>query len=365
MAITPATPIDTSVDRMAAIRDAFVKGTDVDEAVSGLNADEPSLIGEASEDSLNRPVVEATPVSQEEQAPEQVSTSTQESNPDTEVLYVKGPNGEKHKLEISYSDRQKIKDAFAKAAGMRKFATERDQYKKQHEEAKKKLEELSSNFSKLETIFKERGAKGIFEQLGGEGAFEKAVEAELQRREYLANLSPEEKFQLSAKEREAEYQKSHEELKRKYDDMLGKLTKEQEQATIRSLESKLTPAFEKVRFKGQLGDGVAEQEIDEAIWSKVTNRLSEYPDDVELTQAIIEKEFRNVAGIYKKLLDKQVDVKLKQSVEKKKEEATTKAQGLVKKNMTAQSLNADVADDIKNSNWSSLLQKVMLGKANI
>lgn len=345
---------------MAAIRDAYMNDSDPMAAVYGGDS---SAAEEPEQETVQEEEVAEQDTDAGTTEPSQAQATSTPS--DIETVYVKDEKGQKQKLDISYADKQKIKEAYLKAAGMHKFRQERDSERKSKAEIQKKLEDLTADFGKLDRVFKDKGAKGLFELLGGQGSWEKAVENEIKQREHFAQLSPEERMQHHMQEKEKVFQSEKSELEKKYQTMLEKIEQQNTQATVRSLESKLSPAFEKHRFKGKLGDDAAEGEIDDAIWTKVTKRLSEYPEEVELTQGIIEKEFRSVSSIYKNLLEKQTDSRVKLAVDKKKQDAASRVQVVTKKGMASQGMESGVAEDIKNSNWSSLMQRVMLGKAKL
>lgn len=330
-------------DPIATMRQAFVEGKDAEAAVYGGTGapDNPAIIETETE------IVESAPT----------ETPILEEL-DTEVLWAKDETGKRQKIEVDYKNRESIKKAYLKAVGMRKFQAERDNEKKQRAELEKKLTELSGNFSELERAYKDGGAKGIFERLGGEGAWEKAVADELSRREKLAAMSPDERIALEKDQllKRAEVEKAA--ILANHQKMMAELTAERETAAERSLYSRLTPAFEKYRFHGKLGDDAAEHAIDKAIWSEVTAKLAEYPDDVELTRSVLDKEFRQASAIYQKVISKQVESQTATLLQNKKADAATRTQTLVKKNLTAQSMDQELANDLKNSDWSSVLQKV-------
>lgn len=363
--LTHGVEVGRGPDPIAAARDAWLKGTDPEIAVYGTSSEPVESESSSDAELVQSGTVEPEEVQHAETPSLEVVTEVDTPEMDIETLYVKDSSGKKQKLEISYKDKEKIKEAFLKAAGMRKFQTERDLSKKELADLKKKHEELSNDFGKLDRIYKENGARGLFEALGGSGAWEKAVESELESRQSMASMSPEERMQRHFQEKEKTYQSEKSELESKYKSMLDKINQEQETATLRTLESKLVPAFEKHNFKGKLGDDVAEEKINRAIWTEVTEKLAEYPDNIDLTSGIIEKEFRTASAVYSKILNKQVENRVQQTVAKKKEDATQRAQVVVKKGMTANQINSGVAEDIKNSNWSSLMQKVMSGKVKL
>jgi hypothetical protein len=364
-------------DPIAALRDAYLNDRDPEEAVYGSAGTQEKDIPAAQEGSWEK-LAESAGLGTEQniaeqteaqsEAPEvgaQVSVETPEQDLDVETLWVKGPNGTKQKIEVSYKDKEKIKQAYLKMAGMQKFRTERDLERASKAELEKKLAALSGDFDKLNSLFQEKGAKGLFEQLGGPGAFEKAIEEELAKREQLASMSPEEKMQLQYQEKEKSHLQEKSNLEKKYQEMLAKIEAEKEEASTKSLESKLVPAFDKYRYAGKLGDAVAESKIDKAIWREVMENLAELPDDTKLTSALIEKEFRTASSIYSKMVNSQVESKLKETVTKKKEDAAQRTQLAVKKGLASNTVNQEIEDDVKSGNWSSLLQKAFAGSGKL
>ncbi len=135
----------------------------------------------------------------------------------------------------------------------------------------------------------------------------------------------------------------------------NQIAQEKEQAEIRSLESKLQPAFDRYRFAGKLGDEATENLYDESIWIKVRGRLSEYPDEVELTQAIIDKEFRTVYNAFKKHIKVQTEKQLKKTVENKKAQTAKRARVAAKKGLSGQSTQKKILESLKGGNLTDAL----------
>ena len=277
------------------------------------------------------------------------------TNVDIETVTVKGPEGRKQKLEIDYSDKKAIKNAFIKAAGMRKFQAERDAAMKSQKATSEEFEALKTDFDKIEAAFSEHGAKGIVALLGGEAAWEEAVNKENEHREYVANLSAEEKYQLELKQRDEVYQRQLSAERQQREQFQQQIAAEKEQAELRQLQSMLEPSFDRYRFAGKLGDESTENLYDEAIWSKVKSRLGELPDDVELTQAVIDKEFRTVASQFKKHIKSQTEKQLKKTVENKKAQTAQRAQVAAKKGLSGQTTQRKILESIKSGNLSDAL----------
>lgn len=370
--------------------EALKSGKPVDKAVYGKEIDGPEDIPDSREEEPvynNSLELEDALITEEQESASDISetesidsSSLSESEPeslldsslekapealeerlDIEEIMVKGENGRKQKLKVDYSDRKAIKQAFLKASGMRKYQKERDNAIKSARDLTEKYESISKDFNKLEKIFESGGIKGLVEQLGGEGAWSKAVDAELEHRNYVDNLTPAEKYQLDLQERETKYQKMLEAEKQKREEFEKQIQQREEESAIRKMEAQLHPSFDRYRFAGKLGDEVTEHQFDTAIWNSVTRRLQEYPDDFELTQSVIDKEFRTVANNFRKYINNQAEKKVKSTIERKKADAGKRAQIAVKKGMTNNEKNRKFLDDMKRGNMTDALKSVLMG----
>lgn len=274
---------------------------------------------------------------------------------DIETVLVKGTEGRKEKVKIDYSDRKAIKQAFLKAAGMRKFQAERDAALKTHRDLEKEHDGLKKDFDKIEQAFAEHGAKGIVALLGGEDAWQSAVDDELSHRDYVSSLTADEKYQLELKKRDEQYKKQLSSEQEKREMFQKQVEEREEQAALRELESKLHPSFDRYRFAGKLDDPAVENMYDQAIWDQVRSRLGEYPDDVELSQAIIDKEFRTVSSKFKKHIKTQTEKQVKKTVEKKKTEAEKRANVTAKKGLKGNTQREKVMKALLSGDLSTAL----------
>lgn len=295
----------------------------------------------------------------------EVQPDQQSTVPDIETVMVKAENGRKQKVRIDYNDRAAVKQAYLKAAGMRKFQAERDKVKKEYADIQSKYDELNGTYSQLNDAYQKSGVKGVIQLLAGEEGIEKFVNDELQHREYVDSLSPDEKYKLQLEERERKYQDQLSAERARREQFEQVIREKEEQAATLALESKLTPAFDRYRFSGKLSDPVVESQLDTAIWTQVTERLSEYPDEVELTQALIDKEFRTVANNFKKIINTQTEKKVKATIDKKKTEATKKAQLVAKKGLSDSSHKRKFVSDIKSGNIGSAFADIFAGKIKL
>jgi len=294
------------------------------------------------------------------------SKTEEDSVEDIEYIKVTDDEGRKKRFKVDFTDKDSIRKAFKQAAGMRKFQKERDTARTELTDIQSKYNELNEVYSNLDTAWKEGGVKAVVELLGqGSEAWKSAVDEELKQRDYLANLTPNEKLQLEAEKEREKFQRELERERKQREEFQTKIAEKEEQAALQSLESKLHPAFDRYRFAGKLGDEVIEHQFDEAVWNKVTQRLAEYPDDMNLTQAIIDKEFRTVANNFRKMVSMQTEKKVQKTIEKKKSEASQRAQVAAKKGLKGNADTRKFVDDMKNGNNLDAFKALFSGKVKL
>ncbi len=293
------------------------------------------------------------------------ATSNGAADAKVEEMFVKGANGRREKLKIDYTDRQAIKDAFVKAAGMRKFQAERDEYKKKAETVEKEFTQLKTDFSKLESVWEKDGVKGLVTLLAGEKGMKELVDAELAHRDYMSNLTPDEKYKLEISNYQKLLQSQKSETEEKYKKLLEETTKKSEEAELKSMEAMIHPAFDRYRFSGKLGDPVVEHAYDEALWGRVRDNLANYPDTVPVTQAMIDKEFREAAQVFKKAMAVQAEQKVKTTIENKKADAASRVQTTAKKGLTNTSDKQKFVNDLKSGNIRDAMSSLFTGKVKI
>lgn len=371
-------PIKVAMDAIIAGKDpaaevygSNVKGfergpSDNDESESEERPNPLDTIEETGTDeSDDTPTASSFPKAERTSLDNVKESSKTSNNKNIEELFVKGPEGKRQAIKIDYSNKEDIKQAYLKAAGMQKFRHERDVVQKNFQKVETEYKSIKADIDKLEDIFKNQGAKGVVLALGGENKLKELVDAEIRHREYLGSLTPNEKYQLEAKQHQELADKRTKEVQDKYERMLSDLQAKEEQATTRSLESRLHPSFDRYRFAGRLGDEVAEHRLDKTIWSEVTERLAQYPDDVELTQGIIDREFRTVAQELQKVINVQAEKKVVKTVDKKKAEATRAAQITARKGLSTSGDKERFVDSIKSGDILSALGLMNNGKVKL
>lgn len=98
---------------------------------------------------------------------------------------------------------------------------------------------------------------------------------------------------------------------------------------------------------------MAETEFDEMLWNRALTSLEKISDsDVELTQGMVDKEFRRIASTIKKHLSSQVDKNLKKTVSRKKKDAAKKVRATVSRSMQG---NQDLQEFRKNMKSGNLV----------
>jgi hypothetical protein len=276
---------------------------------------------------------EASPSTQEEQQDGTEQTNSVQDLPVTEDLFVTLEDGRKAKITADYSDRNKIKKAYEMAAGMRKFAAERDKERARVKELDSQMQELKGTWSKLETAYQSGGVEGLIDLLEGKAGASKEYIAKRFEQERLkeamppaerARLEMEERLELDRRQRDANDRTRQQELDRVH----ARLAEADEKET-RAL---VTPSFEKHRFKGKLGDPVAEHHFDQAVWMQALSNLEQL-DEGDLTPDAIDREFSRVSSAFARVAKQQATKATKQAVDTKKQEAKTQAAVLAMQGM--------------------------------
>ena len=297
-----------------------------------------------------------------------------DSKSDIETITVKGefsdenPEGRgRTKVKIDYSDREAIKKAYVEAAGMRRAFTKANREAKSHKDTQAKLDSLQGDWDKIEEAWSSDGVKGIVSILSqnNPNAWQEAVDAEIEQRNFIAQMSPEDRYKYDLNLQQEAASKKETELEKKYQDLYNKQLQAEERAQEKKLESQLHPTFDRYRFAGKLGDAVAEAEFDESMWLKVTNRLAQYPEDKELTQAIIDKEFRTVANRMRKHLNVQVEKKLKKAVNNQKAEASKRAQVIASKGLSGSGAKREFVENMKKGDFRAGFMDIIQGKVKL
>lgn len=330
MSSEPSTPVETPSMIPAA------RNNPLDEEFSQASSNEANSNEQESslQDSLETPVEPSKPV----------DTS--------EFIYVTGPNG-REKLKIDYSNKEAIKKAFAAQYGMRKFQAERDASRAEVS----KFKDKAANFDRIEKLWSEGGIEGLVNALDKEG-FEKLVESKLDYREKYRNATEEDRRLMDLEEREKAREVENRRLREQVEKQLAESKQREEAADLKRLESKLHPQFHKYGFSGKLGDAKVEHRYNQFLWNQAMDGLSKYPEDQELTPAMIEREFREVALDLKRVIAKQSEDVASKAIAAKKVAARENAGVQVTKNTSQPSLNNGVREDLKKGNVGGAIDRL-------
>lgn len=269
-------------------------------------------------------------------------------------------------VKVDFSDRDKLKKLASLAYGARKFQVERDQERQERAKEREESQKLKADMTKFESVYEKQGIKGLVMMLEGQEGLDKFLTAERTERERWEEMTPSERnSEIRAKE-EGQRAAAAEASKADYEKRLEELDKRQRDADEKVFESKLHPAFDRYRFNGKLGDAVAEHRLDQAIWDQTMDALQPYEDKgLEITQAMIDKEFRKASQELSKIINVQAQKQTKVAVQKAKNVAQTKAQAKVSQGMHTSSKSEQFKSDIASGNIKDALRAFMSGDVKL
>lgn len=249
----------------------------------------------------------------------------------------------RRKIKLDYSDKDKITKYVQLAYGARKWQKERDDFKRQ-------LDEKVQMWDKFEGAWKQ-GYRGLINTLeGSEDAFDKIIDAEVKRRQELADMTPVQRQNLELEERARKQQLETDKLRLDYEKKLNEIKAKEEEAAQKELESRIHPAFERYRFAGKLGDNIAEHEFDTMLWTRTMARLEQLPEDTKITQGLVDKEFRTVSQMMSKHIKAQAEKEVKKTIEQKKMVAAQQVQAAAKRGVVKKQGRDEVAETIRSGN---------------
>ena len=305
------------------------------------------------------PEAESQEALTEEEAVEEVDGDSEEGElPDTETVFVKGANGRKQKLEINYSDREAVKKAYLRAAGMQKAYKERDaaiaelKGLKEGDQAEK-----VSNWDYLEQAFQEDGFRGVINAIeGDDNAFASVMQQYVQEQRQWDSMTPEQQEQYQLKRDQARKDTELEAMRQEMEEFKSSVKEERERAEIKDLESTVSSAFDAYSFDGALGDPAKETMLNKMLWAAGREALAAYPDDVPLTQALARREFRKQAKVIQEMVKTEGTKQAARSVEKKKKKAAETIQKQVRKGNTQASYDDQFNDALAKGDMKSLVK---------
>ncbi len=196
--------------------------------------------------------------------------------------------------------------------------------------------------------------------LGGKpGHFKEWKAAEFAKEQKYANASELERQKMELEDRLARIEKQQAVREQNAKLEAEKARTERTEAQLRSLEAQLIAPFDKHRFAGKLGNAQEEQRIDQAIWDQAIKALEALPDNVELTPAMIEQEFKKEATAWRALIGKQASSKAKQAIETRKQAAQTQVAAAATRSIRPGTIEQSMHNNIKKGGIAGLTAGLM------
>jgi hypothetical protein len=359
---------------VAAALEAFKSGKDVEQAVYGTSTMKPKIEMEAPADETD--VEQEKEDSPEPEALDQVEAS--EKQPDVEELVITDEDGKRKKLKVDWNDREKLKKVIQRfpglEKGMRKFQAERDQAQAKLKDVEPKLQrlgELEESWKAVEEAYRTAGVKGLVNLLENrQDAYDQWESSVVEKRKTLEKASPEELKAFKLEEELQKERRERERFQKQIEEDRKRADEAREEAGYKAFESRVTPAFEKYRMAGKLGDPVAEHQLDKAIWTEVLDRLEQYREaakisDDQIPSDVIEKEFRTISATFQKIVQKTADQAVKTTIAKKKEAAQENAATKAMTGVRSNDAKDAFKKDIRSGNLVGALRSMFEGKVRL
>lgn len=304
------------------------------------------------------------PTEGQEAAPEgqEAAPEGQEAAPTAEDwLEFNVTDGEGRKrVKVNVADRDQLTRILAQGYGFRKMQAERDQSRQAIAKMEPRLKELEESWGALSNAYDTAGIEGIVDLLGGKaGHFKEWKQKEFERELKFQTASQSEKDRILLEEKLAKLEKESALREKRAKEAETKAAQDREAAQLKSVEAQVTPAFNKVRFAGTLGDPAVEQAYDQAIWDQALKNLEALPDTLPMTQAIVEREFEKVASAFRKVIGQQANSKAKQVIEAKKKEAQSQVAAKVVSASKRSTSTDEMAKHVQRGGVSGLTDGLM------
>ncbi len=325
------------------------ESTPVETTESNENLQDPS-IDVSGQDLVSEDEEVDTDISDTETAEEQTSDESDDNSlSDVEEIAVKGKDGKRKNIKVDFSDRNKLKKYIQKAANAVRLQSERDSLQAQVE----KLSETADVVANLQSIVDSSGYEGLIDHLNADnGGFAKWFEGKVNRHSLRQHASEDELARYDAEDKAADLERRIALFERQQAEREERLAAESKQASMDRLAADVNPIYFKYTFDGKLGDSVAEQRHNKAMFREVTSTLDELSEEgVKITPAIIEREFRAYAQPFLKGVNKRVRQNTTKSIQQKKQKTAAHAQQQVRKGYSSDSME----DIMSRSDWARQL----------
>jgi hypothetical protein len=260
------------------------------------------------------------------------------------------------KIKVDFSDKESIRKAFKMAAGMRKAFADRDKVAKDYESLKNQHGEMKQMWDTLEGLYQSKGVDGVISALtNGQQTLDQIIEERQKKHALRSEASPAELAAMDLQEELARKSKENEKMRKEWDQFKSQVSKEKEEAQLKSLEAKVHPVFDEFRFDGKLGDADAEHLLDESLWNQAIKRLEAYPEEVELTNELIKKEFRTIANTMNRIVKRQAETQAEKIVTDRKVKAKENAQIATARGYSQGSAQEEASKKIRSGDLKSIL----------
>jgi len=266
----------------------------------------------------------------------------------------------KRKVKVDLNNKEQLTKTLAMAYGFRKMQAERDNVSTRLKEIEPQYTELKKSWDTLENAYQNGGVEGLVDLLGGKkGYYSEWKRQELEKELRYQNGSESEKREMELRDKLERLEKESSLREKRATEEAKKAQTEREEAQLRNLESQITPAFNKYRFAGTLGDSAKEQAVDQAIWDQALKNLETLPDNVDLTPALIEREFKQVATTFRAIIGKQAQVQAKKVIENKKQAAQTQVAAAATRSLKPSSIEQSMQQNIRKGGIGGLTNALM------
>jgi hypothetical protein len=265
----------------------------------------------------------------------------------------------KRQIDVDFGNKDQLKKYVQMAHGARKWQAERDQARQQLTESQKSLEDLKGTWSSLEKAYQEEGVAGVIDLLQGEkGSHKSWVKSQMEREQFLAKASPEQRRLVEQQERLEKLERDEQRRQSDYESRIQKMESEREQSELRSLESQIHPVFDKYRFADKFGDANTETMFDEMLWNSALKRLEPYEEKgINITPELVDREFKAVASALRKRISVQAEKRAAQAVQQKKREATENVQAATKSGYATGGTAKEAAELLKNGDLTGIFKQ--------
>jgi len=298
-------------------------------------------------------------VDKEHQVSETGGTEGQAPTPNHFEFQVTDASG-RRKVKVDLNNKEALAKILPQAYGFRKMQAERDSAKAELAKAAPRLQELESNWQTLENTYQEHGVEGLIDLLGGKkGHFAEWKKAEFEKELRFANASESEKQRIALEEKVARMERESARRAAKAELDAKAAVQARDEASMRNLEAQITPAFNKHRFAGTLGDTAREQAFDNAVWDQALKNLEALPETQDLTPAIIEKEFKSVANTFRAAIGKQANEQARKVIENKKKTASASVAAAVNRPRGPATAEQSMVTNIKKGGIGGLTDALM------